>query len=108
MTDEDRHEVEMIFKRLIVEHEERLKESKDIAYSKVSRILFDYYKHGEKRRDVKEALITLQDDDYIGIIEAYYKNNKTVEVIAEEYFVDISTITRNKKRICVKIYNLLI
>ena len=49
----------------------------------------------------------MKDDDYFDIIPLYYFTGNTIEHIASGYDVDISTITRNKKRLCYEIYMIL-
>mgnify|MGYP003465036329 CR=1 FL=1 len=56
---------------------------------------------------LKTALEVFRNDMYIDIINLYYRDGETIERIAEELDVDISTVTRNKKRLCLSLYNAL-
>lgn len=58
-------------------------------------------------KGVKHALTTLSDDEYIDIIYLHYRDECTLESIAEYYDKEVSTIKRNKKRLIYKIYDLL-
>lgn len=57
--------------------------------------------------NVSYALKQLSDDPYIDIIFLHYRDGKTLEWIAEYFEVDVSTIKRNKKRLIIKIAELL-
>jgi len=56
---------------------------------------------------VSYALRQLSDDPYIDIIFFQYRDNKTLEWLAEYFGVDVSTVKRNKKRLILKIFMLL-
>lgn len=49
----------------------------------------------------------LVDDEYIDVIFLHYRDNKTLEFIAEAMGVHVSTVKRNKQRLIIKIYNML-
>ena len=51
-----------------------------------------------------KALKLLSDDYYIDIIYLQYRDEKTIEWIAEYFNKDTRTILRNKKRLIYKIY----
>ena len=48
---------------------------------------------------INKALKTIEDDYYYEIIELIYFKNKTREAVAEEFDVEVKTITRNKIRL---------
>lgn len=73
----------------------------------VSGILNLYFRNGEKDNSITQVLTYLKDDDYYDIIADYYKDNLTVEQIAENRDQDRATISRNKKRLLIIIYYLL-
>ena len=75
------------------------------AYNDISNLLQEYYKTGEKDNALTYAIQAQRFDPYYRIIEMYYKDDMTLEVIAATMEVDLSTIVRNKKRICLQIYN---
>ena len=97
--------IEMTVKELKNQH--MLKETSDAIYIDVSERLTKYYRSGESDPLIKAALEEFKDDMYIDILYLYYRDNMTIERIAEELTVDISTVTRNKKRLCLSLYNLL-
>ena len=53
------------------------------------------------------ALNQLSDDPYIDIIFLHYRDEATLEKIAEVMDREVSTIKRNKKRLVKRIYELL-
>ena len=62
---------------------------------------------GEKMHDVAAALTELSDDAYIDVIYLQYRDGKTLEWIAEALERDSRTITRNKKRLIIRLYELM-
>lgn len=58
-------------------------------------------------KSLSYALNHLSDDQYIDIIFLQYRDNRTLEWIAEYMDKDVRTILRNKKRLIIKIYELL-
>lgn len=83
-----------------------LKDPSQIVYKEISGRLRRFYS-GEEDPHLQEALEQMKDDDYFDIIPLYYFTGNTIEHIASGYDVDISTITRNKKRLCYEIYMIL-
>lgn len=102
--------IDIAIKRSIHEYKKSglLKQSDNAVYSDASQILASYYAGGEKDAAVTYALQGLRFDPYFKIIALYYKQGRRVEDIAEELGVDISTVVRNKKRLCLEIYNEII
>lgn len=97
--------VDIVIKGLKKNH--LLKNTSNAVYEDVSDQLFTFYKTGENNVVLRNALENFKDDAYIDIIPMYYKEGYTIESIAEIMNVDISTIVRNKKRICMSLYLLL-
>ena len=58
-------------------------------------------------KGVSHALTQLSDDTYIDVIFLQYRDDKTVDWIAEAMDVEVRTIMRNKKRLVKRIYELL-
>lgn len=58
-------------------------------------------------KGVSYALKSLSDDTYIDIIFLQYRDGKTLEWIAEAMDVEVRTVMRNKKRLIIRIYELL-
>lgn len=81
-----------------------LKNPTNSIYDDVSHRLYEFYKNGEVDPKIKAALQDFKDDLYFNILPLYYKNKYTIENIAEIIDVDVSTIVRNKKRLCLSIY----
>lgn len=82
-----------------------IKYSDVVIYEKMSDKLREHYIKPDP--DVTQALSQMKDMAYYEILEMYYKHNWTLESIAEDLGVDISTITRNKKSLCIKLFNLI-
>ena len=81
-----------------------LRSNDSLGYTEVSRALYDYYQSDEQNEDIKKALDAISLDEYARIIPLYYSEGLTIDVIAAEMGVDVSTIVRNKKRLCLDIY----
>lgn len=62
-----------------------------------------YYNRNQNREKVREILAELKDDEYIGIISMLYKDRMSIESIAEELGVNVSTVKRNKRRLIFEI-----
>lgn len=71
----------------------------------VEKKLRGYFNGNDKA--VSSALRILSDDPYMDIIYLHYRDDLTLENIAEYYDKEVSTIKRNKKRLIYKIYDLL-
>ena len=56
---------------------------------------------------ITQALDSLKSDYYYGVLEDYYGKGLTLERLSEKYNADISTIMRNKKRLCIQLYKLI-
>ena len=76
-----------------------------VIYDRISERLREHYKKPEPL--ISNALSQLIEHPYYDVLEMYYKKNMTLEAIAEEYDVDISTIVRNKKMLCIRIFKLI-
>jgi DNA-directed RNA polymerase specialized sigma24 family protein len=73
----------------------------------VERKLKEFFNNRGDGNNIHYALNQLSDDPYIDIIFLQYRDGKTIEFIAEIMDRDVSTIKRNKKRLILKIYELL-
>lgn len=69
-----------------------------------ARILKEYYRAGETNGYIAAAIQKIRGDYYAKIIPLFYKRQKKLEQIAEYYSVDVSTIKRNKRRLCGEFY----
>lgn len=77
------------------------------GYAEAVARLKAYYRNDLQDDEITGALEKLSNDRYIDIIPLYFYSNNTIEHIASLYGVEISTITRNKKRLCMEIYKLI-
>lgn len=84
-----------------------LRSGDENAYSEVSELLRAYYNGGETDKAVKQAIKALDGDRYAKIIPLYYGYGYTIEQLAEVMGIETSTVTRNKKRLCLKLYDLI-
>lgn len=84
-----------------------LRNNESIGYSEVSRALYDYYRSGMENAEIGQALEAISADEYARIIPLYYGTGMTLESVALEMGVDVTTIARNKKRLCLDIYTML-
>lgn len=66
--------------------------------------LSHYFSTREPDKAIKDALLTLSYDPYIDVIFFQYRDNITLETIANYMDRDVTTIKRNKKRLILKIY----
>lgn len=82
-----------------------LKDFQQLAYAEASSILSAYYNDGETDSEIRKVIESMNDDQYIKIIPLYFSYGYTLEQIAEVFDVEVSTVTRNKKRLCLEIYN---
>lgn len=108
--DEVRKLIEQTVKASILEFKKSgiLKDSENVAYSDASSMIFSFYDADEKDQNIAYAISGQRFDPYFKIIPMYFKEKKTVDAIAEELQVDITTVFRNKKRLCLAIYNEII
>lgn len=103
MTEAD---VKMIVKATIRElrRDGLLKDLRAQAYQDVSERLYRFY-GGAEDAEIAQALDDLRADYYFRIIPFYYGERRTLEAIAENMHVEVSTIVRNKRRLCMTIYS---
>lgn len=85
-----------------------LKDMDDVVYGNISYALSDYYNSGQSVDKITKALDTAKFDEYFDIIPMYYGDGMKIDDIARVLGKDTSTIVRNKKRLCLLIYTLLI
>lgn len=80
-----------------------LKPYNETAYAEASEMLRAYFS-GDSDERIETALKHLERDPYYKILPLYYDYGYTIEKIAEHFEVEVSTIVRNKKRLCLAIY----
>lgn len=111
MTDEEiKNYIDIAVQKTIKEYKKNgiLKDNGAAAYADVSEILSSYYKGGKSEMSITYAIQGQRFDPYFRIIQMYFEAGKTIAEIAEELNVDTSTIVKNKKRLCLAIYNEII
>lgn len=99
--------IDLTIKKSIIAYKKSgiLKESDNAVYADASEILASYYKGGKAEASITYAIQGQRFDPYFRIIPMYYEDKKTIEQIAEALGVDVSTVVRNKKRLCLAIYD---
>ena len=80
-----------------------LDQNEDMIYMNISKRLIEYYQAGASDEILTEALDEVTTQKYFDVIPMYYRDRVTIERIAERFGVDVSTIVRNKRRICLDI-----
>lgn len=76
-------------------------------YEDASEILESYFWSKDKDEEVGKALQELKRDEYYDILPLYYGEHFTIDYISSKLNASISTITRNKKRLCLKLFDKL-
>ncbi len=84
-----------------------IKSDYPLILSVVEKKLIAFFSNSVGGHGVGYVLNQLSDDPYIDIIFLHYRDGKTLEWVAEILGVDVSTVKRNKKRLVLKIYELL-
>ena len=84
----------------------QLRPPDDKAYSDIGRRLSAYFNTDDQDEEITAALAAVRDDRYYDIIPLYYAYHYTIEKLAEDYGVEPSTITRNKKRLCMQVWKM--
>ena len=78
-----------------------------MAEKDISDMLRSHF-HSKRNKKLDRALSDISYDPYYQIINLYYKENEKIENIAELMQCDISTVSRNKKRLCRMLYRKII
>ncbi len=101
----DEFKVKQIIKMTIQEmtRQHLLQDAESAAYKEISERLNAYY-IGHHDDDLQAVLEEMENDRYFSIITMFYFEGFTVEKIAEQLDVDVRTVSRNKKRLCLEMY----
>ena len=75
------------------------------AYTEAVRRIKDFYANGETDTEVAKALKCTDGDPYAAMIPLYFCYGYTNERLAEYYNVEVSTIYRQKRRLCLMVYD---
>lgn len=108
MTDEEvKNYIDISIKRTLEEVKRKgmLKGSDNTAYTDASEMIASYYRDGKADAGITYAIQGLRFDPYFRIIPLFFEQKKTIEQIACIFGVDERTIMRNKKRLCLSLYN---
>lgn len=81
-----------------------MRDSSNVLYAEATELLSNYYSSGKTEASITYAIQSIRFDPYYRIIPLYFEKCYKLESIAEELGVDVSTIVRNKKRLCLDIY----
>lgn len=81
-----------------------MRDSSNVLYEEATELLSNYYSAGKSEASITYAIQSKRFDPYYRIIPLYFEKCYKLEAIAEELGVDVSTIVRNKKRLCLDIY----
>ena len=80
------------------------KQQRDKAYAEIRARLKLYFEIGDDPQ-LEEAMNKFSADAYFCVIKLSFDDLYTNEQIAEMIKRDLRTVTRNKRRICMQIYN---
>lgn len=83
-----------------------LKDLDEAIYTEMSERLARFFS-GSVDIELGKALQEIKNDWYFEILPLYYQNGMTTEAIAGYIGADVSTINRNRKRLCVKLYKMI-
>lgn len=83
-----------------------LKDLYSVVLRDIEPVIKEYFRKKDNKI-LSEFFRLYSDDQYIDIIYLHYRDNITMESIANILDKDISTIKRNKKRLIIKMYELL-
>lgn len=105
----DETEVKRIVALTIYELQQRniLQGFEIAAYKEISNRLHSFFNLDVPDDDLQSALDKLKRDKYFHVLWMFYRDGYTVEEIAERLNVDVRTVSRNKKRLCLQIYETL-
>lgn len=105
--DEIKAYIDLAIKKAISEFKRAgmMKDSGGVVYAEASEVLSHYFATGKNEASVTYAIQSQRFDPYYNVILMYYEKGMTIEQIAEALQVDVSTVVRNKKRLCLAIYN---
>lgn len=106
----DETEVKRIVQLTILElkQQELLQDVESAAYKEISERLTRFFTPLDAQDDdLAQALEHIKNDKYRHILWMFYRDGYTVEDIAERLNVDVRTVSRNKKRLCLEIYTRL-
>ena len=98
MTDED---AKKIANEVVLALEKRgvVRDESDVIYSRMGQTLKGYYS-AKSDTEITDVLEKLKSEKYFEILPLYYGEGATIEELADKFSVDVSTIKRQKKRLC--------
>lgn len=98
-------EVKQIVKETIIELKKQgfLKDDESLKYAEAASMIKRYYTEGETDISIRTALKTISSDPYSKLIPLAYDYGYSNLQLAEVFGVDVTTVKRNKKRLCLQI-----
>ena len=84
-----------------------LKRADDVAYNQIGARLYEFFKDPDKDPEMQAALDKIRGDYYAASLADYYRDHLSLDVIAEAYHCELTTIKRNKKRLCLQLFQML-
>lgn len=104
----DKTEIQDIVRMTIYELKKQgmIKANYVTVLKEVEPVLRKYFDKKDNRK-IEHFLRDRSDDAYIDILYLHYRDNITIDRIAEVLDKDVSTIKRNKKRLIMSIYEYL-
>lgn len=84
----------------------------DADYRRGGDLLKRYYKGGVlpdgiRQADAARAIASVRSDAFYELLPLYYGDGATIEKLAEYFRCDVTTVSRNKKRLVIEIAKLL-
>ncbi len=107
------HEMRQIIKQTVREtvvalrNDGLLRRADDVAYAEMSARLYQFYRDKQTEPEIESALAVIGKDAYFDILPLFFREKYTVEQISEIFGCDISTVTRNKKKLCLRLHGIL-
>ena len=84
-----------------------LKRSDDVAYNEIGARLYEYYRIPDNDPEMAAALAAIQSDPYADVLKWFYRDHKSIDETADRVPCDRVTALRNKKRLCLRLYQIL-
>lgn len=93
-----------VVREVFAEYEKR--QDSERQYEQIQTRLRDYY-NGAKDEPLRNAIKAIRRDQYSAIITCIFGSGMTIRETAEYLGVDSSTVTRNKKRLCLHVQKII-
>ena len=102
-------EIKMIVKETVRELKESdlLADKDTFKYAEGAKMLRQYYDDGGNDKEITKALKAIDTDLYVDILPLFYRDGQTMEHLAESMGVDVTTVYRNKRRLVITLYDMV-